>query len=83
LKQYLWTFDIKFIFLVVLKCKKIQKCILPCENFDFVTKMSRNFAIFRDTKFRDREISSTTLPRGDCLMKKTEGRKSRATVPLK
>jgi hypothetical protein len=34
----------------VLKCKKIQKCILPCENFNFVTKMSQNFE-FRDTKF--------------------------------
>jgi hypothetical protein len=28
--QYLWTFDIQVIFLVVLKCKKLQKCILPC-----------------------------------------------------
>jgi hypothetical protein len=60
----LWIFDIKVIFLVVLKCKKIQKCILPCENFNFVTKISRYFAKFRnicDTKFRDSEISSTTL----------------------
>jgi hypothetical protein len=28
----LWIYDIKVIFLVVLKCNKIQKCILPCEN---------------------------------------------------
>jgi hypothetical protein len=68
---------------VVLKCKKIKKCILPCENFNFVTKISRYFAKFRNisryeisrnlkklfreirnkyfAKFRDREISSTTL----------------------
>jgi hypothetical protein len=68
---------------VVLKCKKIQKCMLPCENFNFVKKISRYFAKFRNisrfakfreikklfreirkkyfAKFRDREISSTTL----------------------
>jgi hypothetical protein len=64
---------------VVLKYKKIQKCISPRENFNFVTKISR---IFRDTKFREikqnyfvkykinilrnfaTEISSTTLPGG-------------------
>jgi hypothetical protein len=34
----LWIFDIKVIILVVLKCNKIQKCILPCENFNFVKK---------------------------------------------
>jgi hypothetical protein len=49
----LWIFGIKVIFLVVLKCNIIQKCILPCENFNFVTKISRNFVIFRDTKFRE------------------------------
>jgi hypothetical protein len=43
-----WTFDIKVTFLVVLKCKKIKKCILPCENFNFVIKISRNFAKFRN-----------------------------------
>jgi hypothetical protein len=31
---------------VVLKCNKIQKCILPCETFNFVTKISPNFAKF-------------------------------------
>jgi hypothetical protein len=44
----LWIFDIKVIFLVVWKCNKIQKCILPCENFNFVTKISRYFAKFRN-----------------------------------
>jgi hypothetical protein len=44
----LWIFDIKVVFLVVLKCNKIQKCILPCENFNFVTKISRYFAKFRN-----------------------------------
>jgi hypothetical protein len=64
----LWIFDKKVIFLVVLKCNKIQKCIWPCENFNFVTKILRNFVIFREKiqnknfmKFCDSEISSTTL----------------------
>jgi hypothetical protein len=75
-----WTFEIKVIFLVVLQCKKIKKCILPCENFNFVTKLSRNFAIFRYTKFReirnkyfakfrDRKISSTTLAYIDVVLR--------------
>jgi hypothetical protein len=49
----LWIFDIKVIFLVLLKCNKIQKCILPCENFNFVTKISRYFAIRNFAKFRE------------------------------
>jgi hypothetical protein len=44
--KYLWIFDIEVIFLVVLKCNKIQKCILPCENFNSLTKISRYFAKF-------------------------------------
>jgi hypothetical protein len=32
---------------VVLKYNKIQKSILPCENFNFVTKISRYLAKFR------------------------------------
>jgi hypothetical protein len=39
----LWIFDIKVIFLVVWNGNNIQKCILPCENFNFFTK----------TKFRE------------------------------
>jgi hypothetical protein len=46
--KYLWTSDIKVIFLEVLECKKIQKCILTCEKFNFVTKISRYFVKFRN-----------------------------------
>jgi hypothetical protein len=37
---------IKVIFLVVLKCNKIQKCILPCENLNFVTKKFRDISYY-------------------------------------
>jgi hypothetical protein len=37
--NYLRTFDIKVIFLEVLKCRKIQQSILPCDKFNFVTKI--------------------------------------------
>jgi hypothetical protein len=39
--------------LEVLKCRKIQQSILPCDKFNFVTKIMWNFVIFRDTKFSE------------------------------
>jgi hypothetical protein len=63
---------LNMIFLVVLKCKKIQKCILPCENFNFVTKISRNkkklFHKIRNKYFaKFREIVRQLCMRGHIL----------------
>jgi hypothetical protein len=74
--QLFMDLDIKVIFLVVLKCKKI---ILPCQKINFVKQILQYFAKFgnfllyeisqncfflaRNAKwiFREREILSTTL----------------------
>jgi hypothetical protein len=49
-------FDIKVIFLVVLKCKKIKNGSYPVKTLISSQKfcdVSRNFVIFHDTKFRE------------------------------
>jgi hypothetical protein len=59
--KYLWTLDIKVIFLVVLKWKKIQICSYPDKNLISSQKfrdISQNFVSSRDTKFaKFREIT--------------------------
>jgi hypothetical protein len=52
----LWIFNIKVIFLVVLKCNKIQNVSYPVKiliSSQKFREISRNFVIFRNTKFRE------------------------------
>jgi hypothetical protein len=54
--KYLWTYDIKVIFLEVLKCKKIQKMYLTVKILISSQKFRdilQNFVTFRETKFRE------------------------------
>jgi hypothetical protein len=56
--KYLWTFGVIKVILV-LKCKKILKCILPCQKFNFVKKIAwqkcRDVSVtFCNTKFREK-----------------------------
>jgi hypothetical protein len=56
---------------VVLKCKKIQISILPCENFNFVTKISRYFAKY-EINISGNFATATNLGGGGALRVSSE-----------